>query len=155
VAAGLGHHRGGILGLHSQLLGKPATRRAVQFDLLSRGHSLDELGSEAFSWYDLLCMSEHLQRDPNSALTYALHGSRWTVEAQLMAVVADTLAIANWQRAGRKSAPRPKPIPRPWEKVKAKVFGSKPVPISQFNDWWDSHKPKRRTAKRKPPATDQ
>lgn len=46
--------------------------------------------------------------------------------------------MANWQRAGRKTAPKPKPIPRPWEKPKTTTLGKEPIPISQFNDWWDS-----------------
>lgn len=31
----------------------------------------------------------------------------------MLATVIDLLAGANWQRAGKKGAPRPKPVPRP------------------------------------------
>ena len=37
----------------------------------------------------------------------------WGVSEYLLAQAVDLLAGANWQRAGKKSAPRPKPIPRP------------------------------------------
>lgn len=96
----------------------------------------------------------HVQSDPLSALATELHGPRWSIEAQLMAEVYDVLAAANWQRAGRKSAPKPKRLPRPWEKVKATVLGSKPIPIPAFNDWWDSRKTKRKTRRqaKKPPT---
>lgn len=106
--------------------------------------TLDDLGSEALSWYDLAVLVKHLQVDQSTALSTELHGTRWSTESQLLAYVVDALHVGNWQRAGRKSAPRPKPFPRPWEKSKARTLGSKPIPLSQFNDWWDSHKPKRR-----------
>lgn len=134
--------RGGILGLRRQL-SKPAIRLALQYDLLKIGLSLDALGSEAFSWYDLKAVFTHLQTDPSSALSTELHGVRWSIEAQLTAVVADHLAFANWQRAGRRSATKPKRIPRPWEKPKASTLGSGAVPVSSFNDWWDSHSTKK------------
>ena len=42
--------------------------------------TLDDAGSEAFSWYDVLVMVSGLQSDPSSALTRELHGPRWTVD---------------------------------------------------------------------------
>lgn len=131
-------HSGGILGLRAELLTNPATRRALQYDLLALGYSLDYLGTEAFSWYDLLAIVHHVQSQPSSALGKELHGPIWSIEAQLLALVADTLAVANWQRAGKKSAPKPKRIPRPWEKPKTTALGRDAIPISEFNDWWDS-----------------
>lgn len=121
---------------------------ALQYDLLTRGLSLDNLGTEAFSWYDLMAMVRHLQTNPASALATELHGPSWSVEAQLLAVAADTLAMANWQRAGRRSAPKPKRIPRPWEKAATTALGKAAIPISKFNDWWDSHKAKKARAAR-------
>jgi hypothetical protein len=32
---------------------------------------------------------------------------------QLVAAAVDVLQVANWQRAGKRSAPRPKPVRRP------------------------------------------
>lgn len=100
--------------------------------------TLDDLGTEAFTWYDLAVFVKHVQADPHSALAREVHGDIWTVESQLLATIADTLAISNWQRAGRKSAPKPKPIPRPWEKSRKKSLGRDAIPISDFNRWWDS-----------------
>lgn len=108
-----------------------------------RGFSLDLLGTEAFTWYDLAAFVKHVQTEPSSKLARELHGEVWTIEAQLLASIADTLASANWQRAGKRSAPRPKPIPRPWEKAKSTGFGKAPIPISAFNDWWDSQSTKK------------
>lgn len=108
-----------------------------------RGLTLDLLGSEAFTWYDLKVVFKHLQNDTKSALSIELHGVRWSIEAQLTAVVADHLAFANWQRAGRRSATKPKRIPRPWEKPASTSIGAEPIPIASFNDWWDSRSTKK------------
>lgn len=110
----------------------------MQFDLLLRGLSLEHLGTEALTWYDLLVFVEHIQTDPSSALSRHFHGERWSIEVQLLANIQDTLAMANWQRGGKKSAPKPKRTPRPWEKPKATTIGKDAIPISEFNDWWDS-----------------
>lgn len=104
--------------------------------------TLDDLGSEAFTWYDLSAFVKHIQTDPRSALAKELHDDAWSIEAQLLATIADSLGIANWQRMGKKHAPKPKPIPRPWEKPKSTSLGSAPIPIAQFDDWWDSQSSK-------------
>ena len=52
--------------------------------------------------------------------------------------IGDMIAEGNWQRAGRKNSPHPKPIKRPGVDSGDKTFGSEPIPISQFNDWWES-----------------
>ncbi|WNT44408.1 tail assembly chaperone [Microbacterium phage Nicky22] len=129
---------GGILGLARDVLSKPPIRQALQYDLLVKGRTLDDLGTEALTWYDLAAFVTHLQRDPSTALAVELHGTTWSIEAQLLATIADTLAVANWQRAGKKTAPKPKPIPRPWEKPASSTFGSDAIPIADFDDWWNS-----------------
>lgn len=45
----------------------------------------------------------------------SVHGppAIWTTADYMLAAVIDLLAGANWQRAGKKNAPRPKPVPRP------------------------------------------
>lgn len=63
-------------------------------------------------------------------------GGGWSVTDYLLAIVADHLAMANWQRQGKKGAPKPKPIPRPGDNNSAK-YGEDPIPISEFNDWWE------------------
>lgn len=99
--------------------------------------SLEDLG-EDLSWLDLLVFVKFIQQDHSSALGRELHGPIWSVEAQLMAEAVDAMNMANWQRGGRRSAPKPKPIPRPWLKPKTTTLGSDAIPISEFNDWWDS-----------------
>ena len=49
---------------------------------------------------------------PGTLLHRRLGGDDWSLDQHLMAIVADRLAVANWQRskAGQKGTNRPKPI---------------------------------------------
>jgi hypothetical protein len=80
------------------------------------GRSLDDLGTPGFSWVDLRAFVRHAPR--TSAYFRAVHGelADWDLQAQLTAQVIDLLQSGNWQRAGKKNAPKPKPFPRPWLK---------------------------------------
>ena len=63
----------------------------------------------------------------------------WTTDGYMLANIYDALAGANWQRAGRSNEPPPKPIRRPNERQEGEEsFGFEPIPLSEFNDWWDS-----------------
>lgn len=137
MADGERHLSGGILGLRVDLLVHSGRREAIHYDLFRAGRSLDDLGSEALTWLDLKVFATFVQQDHSSALGRELHGPTWSIEAQLLAEVTDALNMANWQRGGKRSAPRPKPVPRPWLTPKSTNLGSDPIPISAFDDWWD------------------
>jgi hypothetical protein len=62
----------------------------------------------------------------------------WGVTDYLLAAVVDLLANANWQRQGKKSAPKPRPIKRPGQAADGTKYGSKPIPIKDFDAWWDN-----------------
>ncbi|WP_054682570.1 hypothetical protein [Microbacterium sp. No. 7] len=70
----------------------------------------------------------------------SVHGyALWTVGEQLLADLIDILNLANWQRGGDKHAPRPRRLTRPWEtRDGVQVLGSDPIPISEFDDWWNA-----------------
>ncbi len=63
-------------------------------------------------------------------------GTPWEDRDYLLALVADELRGANWQRGGDKGA-QPKPIPRPGAKSDDEHFGD-PIPLLMFDDWWNS-----------------
>ncbi len=133
MAERLGDQPGGIFSL-CELLDEHA--EAVEYELLERGYRLAELGSR-FSWRDLLVMVKRWQTLNGSALQQSISGFRaWNVEAQLLAEVVDTLAIGNWQRAGKKTAPRPKPLPRPSDERNS--FGAGAIPFDEIDDWMKS-----------------
>lgn len=139
MAEGLGNQPGGIFGLVELI---DEHYEAIEADLLDRGWRLSEVGG-SFSWRDLLVMVRRFQRDPETATARSVHGERWKVTDQLLAALIDLLQIGNWQRAGKKHAPKPKPFQRPWEKPRGRKFGSKPIAMSKFNDWWESKRQKR------------
>lgn len=134
MAGGVGDHPGGILAL-CRLIERHG--EALEFDLLTAGWSLDDLGV-TLSWRDLQVLVRRWQVLPGSALCASVQGvEHWPITDQLLAEILDTLNTANWQRIGKSYAPRPKRFPRPWEKAKVRRFGSGPIPLSKFNDWWD------------------
>lgn len=74
---------------------------------------LGDLFTGDLTWRQLGVYIRQLPRD--SALARALAGDDhvWDLHAHLLAVAADALHVANWQRSARKGARPPKPIPRP------------------------------------------
>lgn len=115
----------------------------MESDLLAIGWRLSDVGSR-YSWRDLLVMVRRFQQDPASATSKDIHGEHWKITDQLLAVIVDLLQVGNWQRARKKSAPKPKRLPRPWERPKGRQLGSKPIPISAFDGWWEGKRKKRR-----------
>lgn len=131
-----GRLRGGIAGL-CWLLSRHA--EAIEIDLIRLGLRLDDLGTFALSWRDLLVIVRRSR--PDSDLARELNGSGeppWGVTDYLLAAVVDLLANANWQRQGKKSAPKPRPIKRPGQVTEGQKYGSKPIPIKDFDAWWDN-----------------
>ncbi|PRB08618.1 hypothetical protein CQ047_12115 [Microbacterium sp. MYb72] len=55
----------------------------------------------------------------------------------MLAVLVDQVQATNFLLRRGKGA-RPKRLTRWWEKRKQQKFGRDPIPISQFNDWWES-----------------
>ncbi|MDO5676505.1 MAG: hypothetical protein Q4G35_03240 [Propionibacteriaceae bacterium] len=74
---------------------------------------------------------------PTSALRREL-GRDWSATDYLLALIFDALAVANWQRQGKKSAPKPPLLPRPGQQDENnRRFGADPIPASRFDDWWE------------------
>ncbi|WP_181130008.1 hypothetical protein [Rathayibacter sp. AY1E1] len=127
---------GGIYGLFDLLTGEHA--EAIRTDLVLAGFHLHDVGTERLSWFELRLLIRRWEQRPESSTSESVHGLRWDIGEQLLAMIADTLAQGNWQRAGRKTAPRPKPIPRPWEKKRTQTLGRDAIPVVEFDGWWDA-----------------
>ena len=137
MAGGVDGRPGGILSVCRELT---LYGEAIEYDLLTVGLHLTDLGTPALTWRDLIVFLRQAPR--TSAYTRAREPERasWGVTDYLLATIADALAVANWQRAsqGRRApGPRPKPIPRPGAEEK-QVFGRGAIRISDFNEWWDA-----------------
>ncbi|WPM94340.1 tail assembly chaperone [Arthrobacter phage Cupello] len=105
------------------------------------GRSLEDLGTPALSWRDLFVIVR--QAPATSALARAVTPelAAWAsgqVLADLAANMVDLLAAGNWQRQGKKSAPRPKRVKRPGVDNGEKKFGRAPIPVKDFDDWWNN-----------------
>ncbi|SPT53802.1 Uncharacterised protein [Actinomyces bovis] len=138
MAGGFLCHTGGILFVCREL---SKHREAIEYDLLTIGLHLEDLGTPALSWRHLLVL---LMRAPRtSAYAREVHGedALWGLSEQLLAAVLDALNIANWQRSntGRQiPSPRPEPVSRPGARSSDTSLGAKPIPIKDFNSWWES-----------------
>lgn len=82
-------------------------------------------------------LTRRWQKLPGNAVAAAIHGHEvpsWI--EQVLAVAVDQLQAMNFNLRHGKGQ-RPKRLQRWWESVK-KRFGRDPIPLSQFDDWWES-----------------
>lgn len=75
---------------------------------------------------------------PGNAFAASVHGNEvpaWS--EQVLAIIVDMLnGIAFILKRGKGQ--RPKRLQRWWEKRKQQRFGRDPIPLSQFDAWWES-----------------
>jgi hypothetical protein len=94
-------------------------------------------------------MAVNLPREGAVAAALDPEGTRWwTADTYLLAHIADTLALANWQRADGKGS-RPKPIPRPTSPADMDVEtikGDSVETIADFDAWYREMFPERFSA---------
>lgn len=94
------------------------------------------MGTPRLTWRDLLVITR--QSPPTSALFRAENPDSWVwgMTEHLLAVIADEIAVGNWQRQGRPNATRPKPIPRPgMQEPEMRHFGKGALPLSELDAW--------------------
>lgn len=85
-------------------------------------------------------MAVYLPRDSATMLAVApkQEAELWGVAEYLLAQVVDLLAGANWQRAGKKSAPKPKPVNRPTvAKANAEQSDKGFDSVDEFRAWYE------------------
>lgn len=109
-------------------------------------YQLTDVGG-ALSWGALLHFVSYLPR--TSALSQEMRPlddtERWMRGEGTAAILADifdairVLDVEVMAKGSRRKPRQPKPYPRPWAKGKGeKHIGSDPIPIAQFDSWWDS-----------------
>lgn len=111
---------------------------ALTYDLLTVGMRLRDLGTDALTWEELLAVVR--QQPQDSALGRAVHGAdvAWGLPEQLLAAIADTLAMQFWADHNRRKAHKPKPIERPGvTETETAVFGNadSAMTIEDFDLW--------------------
>ena len=105
------------------------------------GRRLEDLGTDRLSWRDLYVVVH--QSGPRSALARARdpEAAAWAsgdATAWMLASLLDLTAQGNWQRQGKRNAPKPKPVKRPGGKVESTTYGADPIPVRDFDAWWDN-----------------
>jgi hypothetical protein len=76
------------------------------------------------------------QLPPEAALYRSMFGEKalWGSQEHLLALIADILNAANWQRGGDKNAKRPKPLPRPGDLPDRDLFRPKGRSIAEMDE---------------------
>lgn len=123
---------------------------ACRADLVRLGTSLDLVGQPGgLSYQDFHAW---LVYSINSDASTAVYLSQWKHSWDQKMVIAvrtmEALEGGNWQRAGRSSAPKPKPFPRPEAlKKKGDTAGEKqwgkPAPLSEIQKFLERKNGKR------------
>lgn len=126
---------------------------ALDYDLMTRTRfTLSDLGG-SLDWVTLFHFVQNL--DHTSALVRKLYPDQreafeWMAGERNAAIMADLIDAINnlrWESACARapkgtSKPRKLPLyPRPGAKDQdkgEKVIGSDPIPVSQFDEWWES-----------------
>ena len=122
---------------------------ALDYDLLTKTrYQLSDVGG-ALSWGTLRHFVQYLPRD--SALSREIvpltDAERWTngdATASILADLFDLVAQLRAEMAVKGSGKKPKhmkPYPRPGVTPKGtRHMGKDPIPVSEFEDWWESKK---------------
>lgn len=112
MAGGVDGHGGGIGGL-VELLNSHG--EAIEYELLTIGKHIDQLGSRKLTWRDLKVVV--LGSPPGGALHRSVdpEGALWTPTSYLSAALVDEVGLLLWQNGSGKG-PKPKQVIRPGQK---------------------------------------
>lgn len=84
----------------------------------------------------------------DSATVRAVGGPQyeWSTGDYLLATAVDVLRAGNWQRGGRKNAPKPQPVPRPGDSKGRRLGGKRKFSTAQIDrlmSGWSDERPGR------------
>lgn len=123
MAHPLGSQPGGILSLDALV---DEHSEAIEFDLITLGLRLRQLGTDVLGWSDLKAIVKCLPAQ--SALFRSMHpeAQHWQLEQYLLADMADCLRWLVWAKTddARQGRNRPEPIPRPGMKSSRERVGT-------------------------------
>ena len=109
------------------------------------GRELSDLG-RSMTWNALRSFVEHLPKA--SALSRDLNpdSAEWFGTEKVQTMLADLIDAVNALRyeegcahtpKGKKRPRKPEPYPRPWARKRGRVIGHDPIPIKDFDEWWE------------------
>ena len=97
--------------------------------------TLDDLGERL----SFRALSSFVKRLPKTSETWQELNPEYAEFAtwESSAIIPQLLATISDQM--NKKQPKPKPLKRPGVKETTKRYGKDPIPISEFNDWWNNN----------------
>ena len=100
-----------------------------------------EQAAFSFGWGELINFSQHLPIDSATYRAQKPDEYKFSTDLQQSALLADlfdAMAMFAYMFAKSKGGKgnKPKPYPRPWDSGDAQKIGSKPIPISDFDEWY-------------------
>lgn len=100
-----------------------------------------EQAAISFGWGELLNFSKHLPIDSATHRALKPEETKFASDLQQSAILADVFDVVsalnyNFSKAHGGKGRKPEPYPRPWAARNVQKIGSKPIPISEFNDWY-------------------
>ena len=120
---------------------------AIDYDLMTTTrYTIRDIGG-ALPWGALLHFVQYAPR--SSALSRELNPpsdtelwAKGNATAAILADIYDAISQLNANVCAKGSGHRPRtprPYPRPWDLgAGTRVLGSDPIPVSDFESWWDS-----------------
>lgn len=109
MVEGVGCEPGGIFRLLELL---DEFRGAIAADLLTFGARVHEIGTERFSWFDLLAYVQTLR--PDTHLSRAIQGETYYgYTERILGLLLDAAYTSNWLNS-KPGPKRPKPVQWPW-----------------------------------------
>lgn len=144
MAAGRRDLSGGIFGLVSVI---EEHESAIEYDLLTKTrYSLADVG-ESLSYKRLLAFIKHLPSDSALFREMEPDTAPWMTGEKTAALLADMYDLIESFKAtfvnskSKRKLRSLTPYPRPWlENKGVKKVGKDPIPISEFESWWEGGK---------------
>jgi len=109
---------------------------ALEADLLAAGFVLDDY-PDRLTLRAMVSAMKHAS--PGSAVYRLEKGPKadWGYTQELLAGIMLVLQAANWQRAGNRTAPQPKPLTRPGDlPERARQITGEVMSIAEFRKRW-------------------
>jgi hypothetical protein len=89
---------------------------AVEYDILRHGRRLQDLGTAAFPWRELLLIVRHQDPHESALRRAALDHVDFGYSDQVQVAILNTLRVMSWQLGMDPDAPRPERVLMPGEK---------------------------------------
>lgn len=135
MAEGCGREPGGIFGVLTLC---DEHGEALESDLIDRGLRLRDVGTQGFTWNDLIVIIRQIPE--KSALMRSKHPDiyNWGQAEHLLADIFDVASLLLWAKTkdGQKNRNRPDPYPRPGVE-KPERIGDKAnaISVDEMNAW--------------------